>query len=60
MIENKEQMAAYTRVFNTTGMLIHKQVFNPGETISLVLSKGIYLVNIQNTEGIKVIKTIVP
>lgn len=60
MIENREQMAAHTRIFNTTGTLIHEQRFNPGETISLVLPKGIYLINVRNAEGIKNIKTLMP
>ncbi len=60
MIENKEQMAAHTRVFNTTGSLIHEQVFNPGETLSLVLPKGIYLINVRNAEGTRNIKTLMP
>lgn len=60
MIENKEQLATLTRIFNTTGTLIHEEVLNPGETISIFLSKGIYLINMRNAEGVKNIKTLMP
>lgn len=60
MIENREQLAAHTRIFNATGTLVHEQELKAGEKMSFSLPKGIYLINLRNGEGIRNIKTLLP